>query len=506
MNASISSLRLRSVVGLAILAAASAGVACSGKSSGQSGAGGKAGASSGGSGGTTAGTGGATGGSSGRGSGGSSTGGVAGTSGGSAGQGGSGAGGSSGSGGSSGEGGEGGLDDRPVLERPVREEFTCAVTTPLDGRDADWVGGDVAATPDGTFVVWGRPANTGVEAAIMLATIDQTGTLGAPEPLATYPDALYSSRPRLASSTRGLSAAWLNVGQNEISTLYVAELDATGNVTAAPKAVAGIPERIAEPQLAPTAAGNALLFVEPAVDYSTMGPRFALLDAAGDLSGDVVELGPAQNQVQTGALAALPGGFAAAVTTWSGASFLTELLFLDESGAVQGEPIELNDARPYIGQSLLVRGDELIVAHADEEGSYEQSDIAGFITLSRFDVGTRERVAPDVRLQSPTVNEEVVNPVLFPVGDDVGLLWSRGSVIYICAGCTPDNHLEAVVLDGDDFTPLTDLLTLPNNQPMGGFVRPTVAPAGDHFVVVTDLRFHVSAAMATGAFQCTEVP
>jgi hypothetical protein len=163
----------------------------------------------------------------------------------------------------------------------------------------------------------------------------------------------------------------------------------------------------------------------------------------------------------------------------------------------------LNDSGPYVGQSLLVRGDELIVAHVHQVGTYDQSNIARVAVLSRFDLESHERTLEDIRVQSPTVNEAVEKPVLFTVGDDVGLVWSRGSVIYVCAGCMPDNHLEAVVMDGDDFTPLTELLVFPNNQPMGGYVNPRVAPVGDDFAVVTDLRFHVSGNMATGAFRCT---
>jgi hypothetical protein len=41
---------------------------------------------------------------------------------------------------------------------------------------------------------------------------------------------------------------------------------------------------------------------------------------------------------------------------------------------------------------------------------------------------------------------------------------------------------------------------------MGGYVRPLVAPVGDPFAVVTDLRFHVSGNLATGAFQCMPTP
>jgi hypothetical protein len=483
VSTSTSFFRSGSVVWVTVLAFGFAAAACSGKRSGQPGSGGAAG---GGTGGSAAGAGGATGGKAGKGSGGAA-----------------------GSGGSAGEGGKGGgmQDDRPVLERPVRADYSCAVTTPIDDTGVDWAGGDLASTPSGAFLAWGRPATTAATDGVMLASVDEAGTVGTSSPIATYAGS-YSSRPRLTRSPRGLSVAWTQAGMNEMSSLHIAELDTTGAVTSMPRAVAGIAERIADLALAPAADGNALLFVHTAVDYSSMAVRFARLDADGALDGNLVDVSmvQAQGQMQSGELVAVPGGFAATTTTWTGAEFETHLVFLNDGGAVQGDPILLSDGRPFLGQSLLVRGGELIVARVDEVGSYDQSNIARFATLSRFDLETRERSAPDVRVQSPTVNEEVVNPVLFAVGDDVGLIWSRGSVIYICAGCMPDNHLEAVVMDGDDFTPLTEMLTFPNEQPMGGYIRPLVAPVGEHFAVVTQLFFHVSGNMATGAFQCTPAP
>jgi hypothetical protein len=438
---------------------------------------------------------------------GGATGGVGGTAGqsGTAGQGGT-----AGQSGTAGQAGQGGgtQDGRPVLERPIREELTCTVTVPIDDRGVGWTPGDVAATSSGTFLAWGRPGSIGVDHAVMRARISETAIPGTPEPLATYSASSWAS-PRLAPSSRGLSVAWAEVGSNDMATLHVAELDATGEVTLPPKTIAGVSERIGDVALAPTADSNALLFLHTAIDYSSMVVRFARLDAEGALLGDLADVSVAQEQgqMQSGDLVTIPGGFAATYTIWKGdAEFETQLAFLDDNGAVQGPPVVLNNTRPYVGQSLLVRGNELIVAHVDETGAYDRSDVARIVVLSRFDLSTRERRAPDVRLQSPTVNEEIVHPLLFAVGEDIGLIWSRGSVIYVCAGCMPDNHLEAVVMDGDDFTPITERLSFPNDQPMGGYVGPRVAPVGDQFVVATDLRFHVSGNMATGAFRCAPAP
>ncbi len=521
MSTSFHSRRFGVVVSVVVSVAALGVAACSGKSSSPRGTGGSGGSSAGaggssggaggkaGSGGTTggsagSGTGGATGGSSGSGG---ATGGSSGTS---AGQGGSssGSGGAAGSGAAAGEGGEGGgmQDDRPVLERPVREELACAVTTAMKNLMFEWAEGDLAETPDGVFLLWGRPAASSMPDSVELASIDETGTLGASTPIATYMGA-YSSRPRLAASSRGMTAAWAEAGANEMSEMRIAELDAMGAVSKAPVTVPGLSERLGDPAVVSTATGNALLFVNTTVDYTTHRVRFARLDMSSAIVGDVVDLDTQMGGAAptAGELVAVPGGFAATFTRW-GTEAESFLAFLGADGAVQGDPIVLGSARPNLGQSLLVRGDELIVAYGDDDGGYENADIGGFIGLARFDLASRTLAAPVVRVQTPTVGDETVNPVLFTVDDNVGVLWSRGTVIYVCAGCMPDNHLEAVIMDGDDFTPVSTLLTLPNNQPMGGFIRPGVAPVGEHFVVTASLRFHVSGAAASGAFRCTPAP
>jgi hypothetical protein len=406
--------------------------------------------------------------------------------------------------GSSGEGGEM-SDDRPVLERPLREELTCELTTPMRNLGFEWAEGDLASTASGAFLAWGKPAEIGSPHAVMVASIDETGTPNASVPIATYMGS-YSSRPRLATSSRGMTLAWTEAGDNEMSRMRLAELDATGAVSKAPVTVSGLAERLSDVSVVPTATGNALHFVHTSVDYRTSSVRVALLDADAIIEKitDLLTLGEAVAP-PGGAFVATPFGFAG-TSALHGRETETYLSFLDATGAPLGEWISLARPRPSLGVSMLVRGNELLVAFVEEDGGYENSDIAGYIGLARFDLTSRTLTAPVARVQTPTIGEETVNPVLFAVGDDVGLLWSRGSVIYVCAGCMPDNHLEAVIMDGDDFTPISALLTLPNEEPMGGFIRPMVTTVGEHLVVAATLRFHVSGAAASGAFRCTPAP
>jgi hypothetical protein len=395
-------------------------------------------------------------------------------------------------------------DDPPVLERPVREEFVCKVTVPLQSLGFGWTGGDLASAPNGAFLTWHRPSEVSAPDAAVLASIDATGALGPVRHIATHIGSSLT-RPRLAPSARGMTAAWVEDVGDQMSVLRVVELDAAGTVTKPPVTVAGLAERLTAPEIAPTADGNAFMFVNSAVDFTSSRVRFARLDANAAIVGQVMDLHTSEGAPSTGALVAVPGGFAAAFTT-AGNEVETQVVFLDADGNLQGDPVVLGTSRPYLGQSLLIRGGELLVAFGAEDGSYDETNLAGYVGLARFDLGTRALTTPIVRVQTPTTGEETANPVLFPVGDEVGLLWSRGTIIYACGGCMPDNHLEAVVMDGDDFAPLTELVTMPNNEPMGGFVRPTVAPLGVDVVVAATLQFHISGNAARGVLRCSELP
>jgi hypothetical protein len=90
------------------------------------------------------------------------------------------------------------------------------------------------------------------------------------------------------------------------------------------------------------------------------------------------------------------------------------------------------------------------------------------------------------------------------MGDDVGLLWAEGSIIYICAGCVPDHSLKFVVLDGEDFTPRSKAVELPNTLPNGGLLSPETARLGDDLLIVSTVTYHTSAEGASGTIRCTQ--
>ena len=105
-------------------------------------------------------------------------------------------------------------------------------------------------------------------------------------------------------------------------------------------------------------------------------------------------------------------------------------------------------------------------------------------------------------LQAPIEDRESVQPFWVEVGDDVGLLWADGSIIYICGGCVPNHSLKFVVLDGEDFTPRSNVVEVVNTLPSGGLLSPATARSGDDLLVVSSVTYHTSAEGASATIRC----
>jgi hypothetical protein len=107
-------------------------------------------------------------------------------------------------------------------------------------------------------------------------------------------------------------------------------------------------------------------------------------------------------------------------------------------------------------------------------------------------------------LQAPVKDREAVQPTWVEMGDDVGLLWAEGGIIYICAGCVPDHSLKLVVLDGQSFAPQSNVVELVNPLPSGGLLSPATVPIGDELLVVSTVTYHTSGEGASAALRCTQ--
>jgi hypothetical protein len=417
--------------------------------------------------------------------------------------------------GTSGAGGSGGAPaEGPLLDRPVRLEHECGVATPLTKLGINpWLSGALGQTSAGTFLARGEGSEFAVS-DVVISTIDAEGTLGADVPLAAAVDG-YLYPPDLVAHAEGLAALWQEVAADNSAGLYFAALDASGVVTQERKpTVEGDGGRLSAAKLAGGPDGYVALYTRSSEDYTLHQFELAVLDATGTLVGTPKTLLDGAANVVVGAALAVPGGgYAVTYSTHETLDLETEsrtyLAFFDAEGNADGDPIPLGELiTEYTNftQSLLVLGEQLVVAYTQQTGGYENSDIAHAVHLARFDLTTHQAIGDSVALQAPVEDQENTQPKLVAVGEDLGLVWSQGGVIYICAGCMPDNHLEFVVLDGEDLNPVSEVVRLENDEPMGGFILPQIASVGDALLVTSSLQYHVSGEGAFGSITCTAAP
>jgi hypothetical protein len=349
---------------------------------------------------------------------------------------------------------------------------------------------------------------------LVVSSIAADGTLGNEVLLAEAGDS-YFYLPDMAAHEAGLGVLWQEVDASNVAGHYFAALDENGALTEERKLVVdGDGGRLSAAKLAGDASGYAALYVRSNQDHDMHTLELAVMDASGTLVGTPKTLEQGAANFTVGAALALPDGYA-----FTYAAHLTDeqtfqieaqtfLAFFDAEGNAEGEPIPLGGASEFaiFTQDLLVHDEQLIVAFTQQTGGYDNSDIAQTVHLARFDLATHAPIGGAVALQTPVEDQENTQPDLVAVGDDIGLVWSQGGYIYVCAGCMPDNHLEFVVLDGDDLNPVSELVTLENTQPMGGFILPQIASIDETLIVTSSLQYHISGEGAFGSITCAAAP
>jgi hypothetical protein len=91
-------------------------------------------------------------------------------------------------------------------------------------------------------------------------------------------------------------------------------------------------------------------------------------------------------------------------------------------------------------------------------------------------------------------------PSFVELDDRVGLMWTSGSIIWICAGCITDNDLHFVLLDPDAIVPASNVVT--QLHQMNGIVAPLAAIVGADLLTAASLDFHAITMPASGALRC----
>lgn len=414
-------------------------------------------------------------------------------------------------GGKSGSGGTGAIDPGgPLLDRPSGDRYHCSVSRPVARLNMPWGGFSLApgsAGPELAFVQADRnnpdPNRTGN--SIEWSTLSADGKLGSRAVL-RMPTNQYLAGVGLTGGDSKSTVVWTeSEGTGNTYSLNSVQVNGAGNVVTQASVLTSL-SRSTLPKLARVGSGYALLW--SGGDYSAAKLSFGLLDESGKLATTPVVLAQGE-YLEQGTVAAFGDRFVVSYTDRSASGLVSRLLFLDSKGSALGQPITLESgARAGVFSSttpsLLVRGEQVFVAWTVDSGDsdVEAMDAATTIRIARFDAdGVRQGLMYD--LQAPVRDRESVQPSWIEIGDDVGLIWSDGSIIYFCAGCVPNHSLKFVVLDGETLTPQSEVVALMNTLPSGGLLIPAVAHAGDDLVVVSSVTYHTSAEGASGTIRCT---
>ncbi len=425
---------------------------------------------------------------------------------GTAGKGGTGAGATGGSGGGgAGAGGSAGDEDPgpPLLERPAEIAYDCEVTRSMALLELNpWVGGGLHPNADDTATltrIEGGGGLAGTTRKVSWSSLGFDGALGAVHALPLV-GAGYLGQLTTRQVDDRISFLWSESLNGEAQLIF-ASVDASGEVVVPSHALtSGAAQRLS-PLLAP--AGDGYLVVWTRQSTGGAGGNAIELQrvgADGKASGDVRVLLEATGMLQSTELVAQGSGFA---LLFSQVDYATDTqgtyyLRLDESGAPQGEPLKLGTGTG--STSSVARGDELLVAWTDAQGSFD-SKRSVTIRVGAIDASGARR-GPSYALQAPVVDTQNVDPHWVSMGDDVGLFWSQGSVIYICGGCFPDNELRFVVLDGKDLTRKSEVLELPSPIAFG-LLSPLALRAEDEILTIASATHHTDAEGASATIRCT---
>lgn len=387
----------------------------------------------------------------------------------------------------------------PVIERPVQAGHGCQLTQPLTSLGIPSWGLPALVPGKPPLLVFhnGCPGGCDDMTDLALAPLEDR-VLGEPRPLFAGTDG-WSGIPSLAVNDQRITAVWA-VSDDKLEEdvrLMLAQLNRAGDVLTPPHALplTEVPGSFA---IAASGTGYGLLWSEPGEvrdDEQTTLVRFQRLDEDGEPIGATVPV------LET--------------SRWSG---ITDFLAVGDGFAVvlgqSSAEVEVNrtmrylgidgEGRPYWGPApfadwdvaLLRRGRRVLAAWTHSLGG----GLGSSIRIGWF--GERGEPEGDtVDLRAPTFYEVHSEPAWVEMGDDVGLVWSRGFQTGTCSGCV-DDHLEFIVLDGESLEPKSEVVTVEWPEGHYSLEGSMLAADAGEVTIVTNVATHRELEGAVAGVSC----
>jgi hypothetical protein len=431
----------------------------------------------------------------------------------------------SGAAGSTGAAGTGGVPSTvPLTQRTSRGTLQCTATRGrTDHSPRAWASAPalVTTTAGTSFLIRpeSMPANPNVPAPTQLlaSTLSAAGAFGTPTVVPSTP----ADVGELAAAPRGAGFAAVFV---EGTALRFAAFDAAGAIVIAPKTVlTGVDTLSTTPAMAAGPDGGFGVVYAADTGGDKREVRFVTLTADGAMRGTPRTLNAAGTLVSF--IAPAPtivsdaGGYAMIWRSPTEARGGIDFAKADAAGVetVARRRISVtNTAGVVVGGSagfdwprhaLLAVDGGYIAAWSEVSGGDLASNASSEVRIVRLNSGgVAQGVPVPVRPRATDVDE--VEPVLVKLGNDAaGIMWGRGTHIYICGGCVPDHRIDLLPIHPVDLTPLGNLVSITNGAATpatkaGGLLRKRATASGTSLLVTYQLTFHVHAEPGSVAFTC----
>jgi len=397
--------------------------------------------------------------------------------------------------------GEDTTDPTPILEREPMLTHDCEETRPMTQQAEGFMSRRYEALVTiGSEYFALRSSDT-----LVLANMALDGTVG-DEVVLEDEEFLFTGATATAVDSE-IVAVWT---YNAASLRYAVIDDALGMVVA-PKEITGISDmNPTAAALVPAAAGGVVLLYGESGAGGQTTLRFVELDADGDpvaAAVDVADVGASFGSVSASAAATPDGGYAVAYTRFGELGQAeVDFVVLDADGTPRFEPRRISreasegssSAFGYAPRhSLLSVGDRYWVTFTESELDYRLMQGHLVVKLAIVD---GDGNAETHQLQAPEEGRNNLWPSFVELDGQVGLLWTTGTIIWICGGCISDNDLNFVLIDPEAVVPASNVVTQLHD--MNGITAPLGAFVESDMLTVSSLDFHALTQPASGSLHC----
>lgn len=393
------------------------------------------------------------------------------------------------------------LDPTPILERaPVADPATCTGPATATTLGSGWYGTTLVEHGDALEVAY-IAASGASRVGVNALTIDPALALGAER--YGREGGLWGGQLAVASKANATAIASAGTGA-EGTALELVVVDDAGTPLAPPRTIEGISLSYGqEVAIAALPDGWLLAWVAGPFDGSRLMTRRLAEDGAP--VGDAVDLAAATTIGDV--IAREGGGVIVGFSRGTYGEGEAYVLLLDDLGLATGTPQPVSPVHAnmisYGAPTLLERDGGWLAAYVETYYDYntsnpDQSESWDTIQLVALN-GDGQRTGTTHRLIAPVIDTSITSPRLAAVGDRIGLAWSAGTIIYICAGCMPDHVMRFVLLDADTMVPASNIVEVAGTS---GLFTSGLRAVGTSIVGIFSVVYHVSADGAGALLSC----